>query len=175
MVIGSFLPWITASTIFGTLGRSGIDGGGDGLISAGLGIAAVAISVALTRNESLLGSRALTAVGVLGATVVILAVNDIASRFESFDLAVPAVGIGLWVVGAGALLTGVTGLEGLRATKAPPEATTQAFATSRQRIRKFFFCEATPTKHLVRIVALFLIIVIVAVVYLAYAALTGSL
>ena len=39
--LGALLPWIQVTSGFGTVSRSGIDGGGDGIIGLGLGIAGV--------------------------------------------------------------------------------------------------------------------------------------
>jgi hypothetical protein len=112
MLVGSFVPWVDFSI---ELRRS------DGLISAALGIVATAIGFALLRNESRLGSSALA----LGGVLVCLAVTDLQGRLGSISLR--AMGIGLWVMGAGALLTGVTGLAGLRTGDSlPPVAPTVA-------------------------------------------------
>jgi hypothetical protein len=35
-VVAAFLPWITAATIFGDVSRSGVDGGGDGVVISSL-------------------------------------------------------------------------------------------------------------------------------------------
>ena len=118
---GSFLPWVTVTTIFGTLSRAGVDGNGDGIISAGLGIAAAGIGVALLNRVSRPLSVALTIVAVLGALLVYVDVTDIQRSLGDLgtDAALASVGIGLWVVGAGAALSLVMGLEGLRGAKNP--------------------------------------------------------
>ncbi len=121
MFVGSFLPWVSVTTIFGTLSRSGVDGNGDGIISAGLGIAAAAIGVALFKRVSRPLSLALISVAILGAGLVYLDVTNIQRSLGDLgtDAALASVGIGLWVVGAGAALSLVMGLEGLRGGKNP--------------------------------------------------------
>ena len=129
MFVGSFLPWVTVTTIFGTLSRSGVDGNGDGIISAGLGIAAALIGVALLKRVSRPLSLALTSplslaltgVAIVGGLLVYLDVTNIQRRLGDLgtDAALASVGIGLWVVGAGAALSLVMGLEGLRGGKNP--------------------------------------------------------
>ena len=129
MFVGSFLPWVTVSTIFGTLTRSGVDRNGDGILSAGLGIAAAGIGVALLNRASRAASVALVAIAALAGLLVYVDASDIAGRLGDLDTeaALASIGIGLWAVGAGAMLTGVMGLQGLRPTTAPASLT----ATSR--------------------------------------------
>jgi len=128
MFVGSFLPWVTVTTIFGTLSRSGVDG--NGIISAGLGIAAVLIGVALLKRVSRPPSLALTSplslaltgVAIVGGLLVYLDVTNIQRRLGDLGTdaaALASVGIGLWVVGAGAALSLAMGLEGLRGAKNP--------------------------------------------------------
>lgn len=127
MLVGSFLPWISVTTIFGTLSRSGVDGNGDGMISAALGLGAAGIGVALLNRESRPASVALVVIAALVGVLVYVDGSDIAGRLGELDTdaALASIGIGLWVVGAGALLTGVMGLQGLgRARNAPPGAQT---------------------------------------------------
>jgi hypothetical protein len=119
MFVGSFLPWVTVSTILGTLSRSGVDGNGDGILSAGLGIAAAGFGVALLSRQKRWLSVALAIVGVLGALLVYYEVTDIQGRLGDLESALAAVGIGLWMVGAGAVVTLAMGLEGLRGAKNP--------------------------------------------------------
>jgi hypothetical protein len=121
MLVGSFLPWISITTIFGTLSRSGVDGNGDGMISAALGIAAAGIGVALLNRESRAASVALAAIAALAGVLVYVDGSDIAGRLGDLDsdAALASIGIGLWVVGAGALLTGVMGLQGLAGARNP--------------------------------------------------------
>lgn len=71
-IVGSFLPWITATAAFvGTISRSGIDGGGDGLLTIVLGIVVGLFGIArLARSGSDQVARAGTAICglVLGET-----------------------------------------------------------------------------------------------------------
>ena len=121
MFVGSFLPWVTVSTIFGTLSRSGVDGNGDGIFSAGLGAAAAGIGVAMLNRHTRPHSIGLTIVGVLGGLLTFVDVSNIQGRLGDIDTdaALASVGIGLWMVGAGSVLCLVMGLEGTKNAKNP--------------------------------------------------------
>ncbi len=52
-VVGSFLPWITATAAFvGTISRNGIDGGGDWVITIVLGLVIALMGVAILASPS---------------------------------------------------------------------------------------------------------------------------
>jgi hypothetical protein len=75
--------------------------------------------VALLSRQKRWLSVALAIVGVLGALLVYYDVTDIQGRLGDLESALAAVGIGLWMVGAGAVVTLAMGLEGLRGAKNP--------------------------------------------------------
>lgn len=111
-VLGSFLPWITATVAFaGTIERNGFDGGGDGVFTAALGIIIALIGVALlarsgkartARIGAIIAGLALGGLGLLE----IGSVNDRIASLGSGTVSVAAnVGTGLIVVEFAAVLT----------------------------------------------------------------------
>jgi hypothetical protein len=130
LLVGSFLPWITVSTIFGTISRSGVDRNGDGLISAGLGVAAGIIGYFMLNRGSWSrgASVALVVIAAVAGLLVFFDGQDIAGRLGEFDAeaGLASVGIGLWVVGAAAFVSGASGLQGLSGTRNPLARATKA-------------------------------------------------
>lgn len=115
VVIGSFMPWLTImAPLVGALSRSGLDGGGDGVFTRVVGIAAVGVGIArfatplrslVQRAPILLGALA------LGIAVLDLAnVNDKISSVGSSPYVHAYVGSGLYLLMVGALVTVVGGL-----------------------------------------------------------------
>jgi hypothetical protein len=112
-VVAAFLPWITAATIFGNLSRSGVDGGGDGIVTAILGVVVAVVAFTTRRNESDRGAGiaiVICALIVVGISVYDLfsvndRINDIDRRYVD-----ASVGIGLYltiVAGVGGVVAGV--------------------------------------------------------------------
>jgi hypothetical protein len=112
-VVAAFLPWITAATIFGNLSRSGIDGGGDGVVTAVLGAVVATVTFATRRNDNdrgagiaiVLCSLIVVAISVYDLFSVNDRINDIDRRYVD-----ASVGIGLYltiVAGVGGVVAGV--------------------------------------------------------------------
>jgi hypothetical protein len=106
--VGSALPWISVSAPFvGTITRSGLDGGGDGIISLAIGVAIALIGIAAAAGSKAAGSK----VAIALLTLVALGfagweITNINSRIDDLDSSIrdlAVVGIGLWmmVVGSG--------------------------------------------------------------------------
>lgn len=109
-ILGSLLPWITATApLVGTISRNGFDGGGDGIISAALGIFIVLFGIAmLARSGSPRTGRIAAALCalVLG-WVAITDIGSVNERINSLNAgtAVASVGSGLILVAFAAVLT----------------------------------------------------------------------
>jgi hypothetical protein len=108
-VLGSFLPWITATAAFvGTISRSGIDGGGDGMITIALGILVGLFGIALvSRNGNPSVARLGAAIcGVVMGWVTITDFGSVSDRLKDLetDFSTGSVGMGLYVVGLAAAL-----------------------------------------------------------------------
>lgn len=109
IAIGSFLPWITASTILGTLSRSGLDGGGDGIFTLGAGaiIALLGGLVVSGRPATRVIRVVLWIVVTLFTLIWILDFSDVRDRvgLVTSDFATGSIGSGMWVMAAGAIVT----------------------------------------------------------------------
>jgi hypothetical protein len=104
VAIGSFLPWITLSSII-SVSRSGLDGGGDGMVTLGIGVVlALVAAVNLGGAGVGSGSRLLALLGGFAAVVVaIIDGSDVANRVAGLSsaYAVGSIGMGIYVVGIG--------------------------------------------------------------------------
>jgi hypothetical protein len=108
--LGSFLPWITATAAFvGTISRNGFDGGGDGIITAALGIVIALLGISLLARS---GSPRVARIGAIACAAVlgwvtITDINSVNDRIRSIDsnVATASVGMGLIVVGFAAVVT----------------------------------------------------------------------
>jgi len=117
MVVGSFMPWITVQAPFvGNISRSGIDGGGDGLFTAGLGVVTALIALArftATRLPSLV-QRSSIVTGIAAGALAVFEIHNVQQRIATAtgasNLVTGAVGAGLYVIIGGAVLALVGGL-----------------------------------------------------------------
>ena len=109
ILIGSFLPWATATAPFiGTINKNGVEG--DGLI--------VAVMSGLGLFQLLFGSKKKGQVpspslwlGLVVAAVCIYDIVDVQSANEDLEIGVIQVGVGLWLSTAGALVVCALGLK----------------------------------------------------------------
>jgi hypothetical protein len=116
IVLGSFLPWLTATAPFvWTISRNGMEGG-DGIITLILGVVTILIGVSqltATRLPSLL-QRSSIATGVITGVVAIYDYVDVQRRIEDVkeqtDLVSASVGAGIWTLIVGAILAIVGGM-----------------------------------------------------------------
>jgi hypothetical protein len=102
IVVGSFLPWITVTSIFGTLSTAGTEG--DGIITIVVG-GVVGLFSILELTEGRQTKRAVT-IGALVALVIgifeLMTVNDRIQEAGTTDLVRASVGIGIWAILGGA-------------------------------------------------------------------------
>jgi hypothetical protein len=109
---GAFLPWREATTIFGTITRSGVSSGPDALITAGIGTALGVLGILLVTGQTIpRWIRTLAVVAAAGAlAIVVYDCRQLTDRANSVasDVAQASVRIGLWVSLAGAV-TGIIG------------------------------------------------------------------
>jgi len=108
-LLGSFLPWITATAAFvGTISRNGFDGGGDGILTAALGLLIGLMGIAiLARSGSSRTARIGALVGgILLGIVAILDIQGVNERLRGLeDAIVGSLGTGLIVVAFAAVVT----------------------------------------------------------------------
>ena len=53
IAIGSFLPWISVSSAFGSLSRNGVEGGGDGVSTLIIGVLMVLLGISAWSGASI--------------------------------------------------------------------------------------------------------------------------
>ena len=113
------MPWVTATTIFGDISKSGTDG--DGVITAVIGaVAAVVLYLASTKAQRS-GFTAGAVLSVLGGLVAVLnffTVSDSVSEASS-EYVIGRVGVGLYLCVGGAIAAVVGAL--VARSKASPD------------------------------------------------------
>jgi hypothetical protein len=112
-VVAAFLPWISATTVFGSISRSGVDYG-DGFFTAGLGVGVGAIALTLRRGRRREVSTGIALV-VCSALMVVVSVWDwfqVNGRVRSIEsqVAVGSVGFGLYLTMAAGIAGVVAGV-----------------------------------------------------------------
>lgn len=115
MAFGAFLPWMTMSAPFvGTISRSGMDGGGDGMVALLLGASILAVSI--PRVVGFVPGWLQFCVVFPGAVGVILGVYDyvevtdrIAKAMTS-PMLLGSVGVGLPMILLGSAMTVLSGV-----------------------------------------------------------------
>ena len=120
MAIGAFLPWATASTGFGSLSVSGMEGDGIFLLVTG----GIAVAAALMSAYSTGPWWAVVAVvSVIGAVTCFIDLQNVHGAFDYRNVVVQ-VGVGLWVCLAGSVvgLLGSLAIGWLRWSSAEPSA-----------------------------------------------------
>lgn len=129
IAVGAFLPWISATSGFGSVSRSGMEGP-DGLLAVGAGVVAAVSGLAglSSARPKAAGVGPLIG-GIVGGFIALANYLDVADRvsginteFGEFGFA--SVGAGIWTIGLGALLALFAGIGMLRGpTGTVPSAT----------------------------------------------------
>jgi hypothetical protein len=104
--VGSFMPWIAASTIFGTVTQSGMSGDGVFTLAAGVIIGFVG-GMLLSGSLATRFTRSLLWTAIVLVTLVwIFDFIDIRNRVELVDTAFStgSVGYGMWLMAVGAVV-----------------------------------------------------------------------
>ncbi len=110
-MLGSVLPWVTVTTVFGTVSMNGTDG--DGVITLILGLPVVILGIlAATRGLSLLGIIVAAALVFIVGWTTYTDISNLAEVTGDVGLGQASIGIGLWllVISSVAGLFGVGGL-----------------------------------------------------------------
>ena len=112
LLVGAFLPWLEATTIFGSITRSGVSYGPDALMTAGIGAALGVLGILLVTGHTIPRWIPMLAI-VAAAAALTLLVYDyerLKDRADSLvsDVAQASVGMGLWLSLVGAI-TGIVG------------------------------------------------------------------
>jgi hypothetical protein len=116
IVLGSFLPWLTATApLVGTISRNGMEGG-DGVITLILGVVTILIGVTqlTATNLPILLQRSPIITGAISGIVAIINYLDVQQRIEDVreesELIAASVGAGIWTLVVGAVLAIVGGI-----------------------------------------------------------------
>ena len=116
LVVGTALPWITATAAFvGTMSRSGLEMGGDPMVVAGAGgLIAVVGTLVAVRGRGTLAERLIPAIlGAGAAVMLVIDYQDLARRVSAATDAfssggntsgVAGIGVGFWVCVIGVVL-----------------------------------------------------------------------
>lgn len=106
VVVGSVLPWVTATGAFGiSVSRSGVEGG-DGLLTIALGIGIGLLGLTMVRGRNLERWRVAFIASAVTLALIVLDYFVIQDRIDdlSDDSIFASVGLGVWIVGIGALI-----------------------------------------------------------------------
>lgn len=125
MVVGSFMPWISARTGLGSISVAGTDG--DGVVTLLLGGAAALIAlVHLDRPIAGLLRGGIFLAGAIGVVVAVIDYGAASERISGIDSAAVAasVGAGLYIVGLGSVATAFGGLSMGTVSEAPQDEPT---------------------------------------------------
>jgi hypothetical protein len=116
IVLGSFLPWLTATAPFvGTISRNGMEGG-DGVITLILGVVTILIGVTQLTGTNLptLLQRSPIVTGAIAGIVAVTNYLNVQQRIEDVreesELIAASVGAGIWTLVVGAVLAIVGGV-----------------------------------------------------------------
>lgn len=114
LVLGSLLPWAQVSSVFVTVSVNGTEG--DGKITVGLGLVVAILGlIAMTNQRAKLNILA-PILGLVAGAIGLLDLLSVNSKFGSIsgsDLVHPSIGIGLYLVVLGGILTFVAALFGV--------------------------------------------------------------
>ena len=113
LIIATMMPWLTASTGFGSISVSGLDSNGDGIIVLVAGVVAALVGGAeLAAIKVPNGIHGLMLFGGLGALATAFYDHaQIRERIEEVnsDFALAQVGAGIWLLYVGAVVLSVAG------------------------------------------------------------------
>jgi hypothetical protein len=109
IIVGSFMPWATVQTVFGTLSLAGTDGDADGklFLVGGVVLAVGAVATGVTRHFWLGVLQLFATVIAAGAAAWELLYISTRLEQESSEYAVASAGSGLYVLLLGGLLAAV--------------------------------------------------------------------
>jgi hypothetical protein len=115
LIVGSFLPWVTATAVLiGTVSFSGMSGDGIFTLATG-GVVALVGTLALTRGVRTSGLvAAFVALAIAGvvAGIDFYNVSEGVAEANTASFGFASVGIGLWLI-MGSVVVGLVGASGL--------------------------------------------------------------
>lgn len=132
MVLGSFLPWVMVQAAFvGSISRSGMDGGADGILTLVMGLLTFLVGVGWIASLGLPRIVWITPIiwGLVAGVITLVDMKDVQDRVGELEqsaqgLATASVGAGLWALLVGSVLAIIAGLviwsEGGMERREPP-------------------------------------------------------
>lgn len=110
IALGSFLPWITVRTGFGSLSRSGLEGG-DGILTLILGLGLV-VAGYLLLNASTIASWIIPGAAAIVGIVGFINLRDVQERVDDAgsEFVAASVGTGLYAILIGAIAAFAAGM-----------------------------------------------------------------
>jgi hypothetical protein len=106
IVLGSLLPWATAVGGFGiSVSKSGVEG--DGVFTIILGIAIGLVGLTMLQGQNLARARATLIASAIALALIVFEFIDIQARVKDLNedsTVYASIGMGVWVVGIGALV-----------------------------------------------------------------------
>lgn len=115
-VLGAFLPWLTATApLVGSLSRSGMDGGGDGILFLALGVALVGVGAWVASRRASKHAGMLLLLGALGGGALVwqefqTVSERVTTATATSSLITASAGSGLYTIAAGLALAGLGAL-----------------------------------------------------------------
>lgn len=106
VAVAGVLPWVTVTTAFGSVSRSGLDGG-DGLLFLGGGIVIALLGLSGATGDPQRVRRSLLGLGLLGLLGGIAEFANESSRIQGLDpnvKALTSIGVGIYLAVIGGLL-----------------------------------------------------------------------
>jgi hypothetical protein len=117
-LLGAMLPWVSVTTIFGSLSKNGMDGDGQLTALGGLVLGVIALIVLVTKTRNRAPAVLAIVVGAAIFVVGLIDLLDVSHRIAGLQATAGAdasVGIGLWLT----CLAGLVGVAGGIALVAP--------------------------------------------------------
>ncbi len=118
--VGSVMPWVTIVAFFGSISRSGVDDGNDGIVTLAAGaLAVLAGIVSLSKRPARSFGVLLVLLALLAGAVAVLDLREVTDRVAMVNADADgagraSVGAGLYVIAAGAIVMMAAGLSALR-------------------------------------------------------------
>jgi hypothetical protein len=87
LVLGAFLPWLEATTILGTISRSGVSYGSDALVTAGIGVGLAAFGGALLAGRAVPTWLRIVAIvaAIIAGLILAYDYSQVQERVDSVD------------------------------------------------------------------------------------------
>ena len=109
LIGGALMPWISASSMFGALSKTGIEG--DGIMTAGLGVILLLNALISKGKPGKMYSWAGSVLGIIALVLLFYISNNVNAALSGIDsgVMIASVGAGIYVSFLGAILAIIGG------------------------------------------------------------------